>query len=90
MDEWQKMDTAPEDRPFLALKWWRDHANGGGEWKLMGEFKRQAAPPHDKDVFAVSADRQYCLRQAKWGNGDIELDSWRWAEIPTLPLPLTA
>jgi hypothetical protein len=87
MSEWKPMESAPKDRPFLALKWWRDWSNEGvgGSWKIMGEFKRENAPPHDKDVFAVSANRQFWLRQTTWGNGEVELDSWRWVEIPPLP-----
>lgn len=88
MAEWKTMDSAPEGVPFLAIKWWRDYANGGGEWKHMGAFNRRPPPPHDKSVFAVSADQAYWLRAHTWGDGTKELDAWRWMEIPPLPAPL--
>lgn len=81
---WNTMDSCPEDRQFLALRWTKFYGIGTDEdgWKMMGVFKRRPAPPHDRDVFAVSSDRTYWLRTGVSQNGTVELDQWRWAEIP--------
>lgn len=84
-DAWKTMDAVPDDRPFLALRWNRDWLKGSGEWKIMGVFARRSPPDHDPNVFAVSADGQYWLRDTVWNNGARELDAWRWMEIPHFP-----
>lgn len=79
---WRDMDSAPTDRPFFAIRGYEDH------WTMMGAFQRRITPlEHDKNVWAVSCDKNYWLRADVWQNGTVELDLWRWSEIPLLPAP---
>lgn len=88
--DWHKLDTLPSDRPVLLIQWQdvSTYLQRPAEWRHMGAFTAERHD-HDKSVVAVSTNRQYWLRGGITRNGDDTLDTWRWAEVPPMPEPLS-